>query len=241
MGVLGILGFGFFTFASLMVGVRLLAVAARTRALPEAAFGTALFFGGVGYVLIVLGFRAVVVDHAPFLVAAGNLLLHIGSMSLVIATWRVFRPNERWPALGVAALATLLSVSFATRLSLMDVIPPPASVFWTSTLGDAAAYAWSAAESLRFWLMMRRRETLGLADRAVTRRVGFWSLFGICAVAMHAATIAGRLLGREAMPAAVVVASSTLGLVAAMSLWLAFFRRSERSRSQGPALTNPPR
>ena len=161
MGVLGLLGFGSFTLASLIVGARLLALAARTRALPEAAFGTALFLGGVGYVLIVLGFRVVAPDHAPLPLAAGNLLLHVGSMALAIATWRVFRPAERWPAAAIAALASVLSVSFAIRLVHFDVIPPPASVFWTSTLAGRGGVCVEC-----------RRVVALLADDAPSRSAG---------------------------------------------------------------------
>ena len=166
------IGFGSFTLASLVVGARLLALAARTRALAEAAFGTALFLGGVGYVLLVLAFRIVAVESAPFPLAAGNLLLHIGSMALAVGTWRVLRPAERWPVAVVAGIGAVLATSFAIRLAYVQVIPPPASVFWMSTLAGAAAYAWSAEESLRFWRMMRRREALGLADPAITQRFG---------------------------------------------------------------------
>lgn len=230
MAVLWVIGFGSFTLVSLLVGARLLALAARTRGLAEAAFGTSLFLGGAGYVLLVLAFRVVAIEHAPLPLAVGNLLLHCGSMALMIATWRVFRPAERWPVAIVAAIATVLAVSFAFRLAHVRVIPPPASVFWMSTLGGAAAYAWSCAESLRFWTMMRRREALGLADRALTRRFGLWSLCTACAVGMHVASMLGRVLAGDAMPPAAVVASSGLGLVAAVSLWLAFFPRSRRAR-----------
>jgi hypothetical protein len=128
-------------------------------------------------------------------------------------------------------------VSFAIRLANVRVIPPPAPVFWMSTLGGAIAYAWSCAESLRFWTMMRRREALGLVDRALTRRFGLWALCAGCGVGMHVASMLGRVLAGDAMPPAVVVASSGLGLVAAISLWLAFFPRT-RARSAGPANAN---
>lgn len=240
MAMLWVLGFGSFTLASLVVGARLIALAARTRGLAEATFGTSLFLGGAGYVLLVLAFRVVAIEHAPLPLAVGNLLLHCGSMALMIATWRVFRPTERWPVAIVAAIGAVLVASFAIRLAHVRVIPPPASVFWMSTLAGAAAYAWSCTESLRFWTMMRRREALGLADRALTRRFGLWSLCTACAVGMHVASMLGRVLAGDAMPPVAVVASSALGLVAAISLWLAFFRGG-RARSQASAEGHPAR
>jgi hypothetical protein len=235
MSVLWVLGFGSFTLASLVVGARLLALAARTRGLAEAAFGTSLFLGGAGYVLLVLAFRVVAIEQAPLLLAVGNLLLHVGSMTLLFGTWRVFRPSERWPAAIVTAIGTALAVSFAIRLARFTVIPPPASVFWISTIGGAAAYLWSTGESLRFWSMMRRREALGLADRATTQRFGSWGLCTACAVGMHVASMLGRALAGDAMPPLAVIASSGLGVVAAISLWLAFFPRLAGGRSEGVA------
>lgn len=232
VSVLWVIGFGSFTLASLLVGARLLALAARTRALAEAAFGTALFLGGAGYLLLVLGFRVVAAESAPLPLAVGNLLLHIGSMALAVGTWRVFHPAEHWPGAVVAAIGAVLATSFALRLESLRVVPPPASVFWTSTLAGAAAYAWSGAESLRYWGMMRRREALGLADSGITQRFGLWGLCTACAVGMHAASVVGRVLAGDAMPPAAVVASSALGLVAAVSLWLAFFPRRGHARTE---------
>jgi hypothetical protein len=102
-------------------------------------------------------------------------------------------------------------------------------VFWTSTLGDASGYAWSLVESLRYRAMMRRRDALGIGDPSVTRRFGLWAVAAGCAVAMHATSIAGRLLAGDAMPAPAVITSSALGLVAAVSLALAFLRRAPRA------------
>ena len=65
VSVLWVIGFGSFTLASLVVGARLLALAARTRALAEAAFGTSLFLGGAGFVLLVLASRVIAAESAP--------------------------------------------------------------------------------------------------------------------------------------------------------------------------------
>ena len=240
VSILWIIGFGSFTLASLVVGARLLALTARTRALAEAAFATALFLGGAGYVLLVLGLRIVVVESAPLPLAVGNLLLPIASMALAVGTWREFRPAEHWPGAVIAGIGAVLATSFGIRLAYVQVVPPPALVFWMSTLGGAAAYAWSTAESLRFWTMMRRREALGLADRAITRRFGLWSLCTACAVGMHAASMAGRVIAGEAMPPAAVVASSAPGLVAAVSLSLGSFPRHGRPRARDLAASTHP-
>jgi hypothetical protein len=233
---LWVVGFGSFVLASLLVGVRLVAVARRTRGIPEAAMGTALLLGGLGYASIVVALRAVVRESAPLPLALGNLALHVGAIALAFATWRIFRAGERWPAAIVAGIAAVLAASFALRLVHVRVVPAPLPVFWMSSLGDAAAYAWSTAESLRYWSMMRRRLVLGLAAPATTRRFGLWALGAGCAVAMHGVSIAGRLLAGDAMPAPAVLASSALGLVAAYAIARAFFPgRRARARAAAAA------
>lgn len=228
MAFLWVAGFGSFTLASLAIGARLLWLARRTRQIPEAALGTSLFLGGLGYVPLVLAFRVVTPDHAPWLLAIGNAVLHAGAIALAVGTWRVFRASERWPVAIAVALGVWLLLSFALRLAHFREMPPPGSVFWTSTLGGAAAYAWSTAESFRCWSMSRRRRRIGLVDAAITRRFALWGVCGACAVGMHVASMVGRIFAGEALPASAVVASSALGLVAAGSLAIAFAPGSKR-------------
>jgi hypothetical protein len=224
--VAALLGFGSFVLASLVAGARLLALARRTRQVPEAALGAALLLGGgIGYLLMVLALDVLPRSLAPPVLLAANLSLHGGALLLALGTARIFRP-ESTPARGaVAAIALLLAGSDVLRFRDPGAIPAGALVFWTSTLGSAAAYAWSAAEAGRCWGQLRRRLRFGLADPVVALRMGAWAAACAAAVAMHVASTVNRFLAPGGMHPAVLATSSALGLAAAAGLWLAFFPR----------------
>jgi len=241
VGAIALLGFGSFVVVSLAVGARLLALARRTRQVPEAAMGAALFLGGgLGYAAIVLALRVLPAGAAPLPLALGNALVHLGTIALAVGTWRIFRAEAFWPAVAVAFVTGMLGTSFALRLGDLHAIPPPPTVFWTSSLASALVYAWSGAESLRYWTMMRRRAALGLADPALARRFGLWGLGAGCAVGIFVASMIGRLVGRGPMPSAVLGVSSLLGFAAAVSVGLAFFPGSLRARLARPHRPSEP-
>ncbi|RIK93050.1 MAG: hypothetical protein DCC71_24165, partial [Proteobacteria bacterium] len=224
MALLETLGFGSFVVVSLVVGARLLALGRRTRELPANVLGVSLLFGGgVGYPLVVLGLRVLGPELAPFAVTFGNLCIHAGTIALALGTWNIFRAGERWPMAPVAAIVAVVALSFGLRLVHFRELPPPASVFWSSTGIGLAGYAWAAGEALQTWRRLRRRLALGLADPAATRRIGLWGAACACAVGMHVASLAGRLLDGGSMPPLAVGASSALGFAAALSTLAAFF------------------
>lgn len=236
MAVAALLGFGSFVLASLVAGARLLALAHRTRQGPEAALGAALLLGGgIGYLLMVLALDVLPRPLAPPVLLAANLSLHAGALFLALGTARIFRPESR-PARGaVAAIGLVLVGSDVLRFQDPGAIPPGALVFWTSTLGSAAAYAWSAAEAGGYWRLLRRRLRFGLADPAVARRMGAWAAACAAAVAMHAASALNRFAAPDGMHPAVLATSSALGTAAAASLWLAFFPPRRRLVRAGTA------
>jgi len=225
VAVLSLIGFGSFVLVSLLVGGRLLLLARRTREPAEAALGAALFFGGgLGYLLLVLAHDVLPPPHAPGALLLANLHLHAGALLLAIGTAHIFRPGEASARAIVLAIALVLGVSFALRAADASRMPPAPLVFWTSTLGSAAAYAWSALEAGRYAARLRRRVRFGLADPAVARRIALWSAACSAAVAIHVASGVNRFLVTEGTHPAVLAASSGLGLGAASCLWLAFLR-----------------
>lgn len=223
VGVISLIGFGSFVLASLLVGFRLLLMARITRRVPEAALGAALFLGGgVGYLLMILALDVVPRPLAPPVLVAANLSLHVGASFLAIGTARIFRPGDALGRFVVAVVVSVLAVSDVLRLLDPTQIPPRPAVFWTSTLGSAAAYLWSALEAGRYAALLRRRVRLELADPAIARRIGLWAIACAAAVVMHMAAIVNRLAGAEGMHPAALAVSSAFGLAAAACLWRAF-------------------
>src|SRR5690606_9383241 len=160
--------------------------------------GAALLLGGgIGYLLMVLAHDVLPRGLAPATLVAANLSLHTGALLLALGTAHIFRPGEARARAGVAAIAVVLAGSDALRLRDPGTIPPGALVFWTATLGSAAAYGWSAFEAGRYALLLRRRLRLGIADPAVARRIGLWAAACAAALAMHGISIANRFAVAE--------------------------------------------
>src|SRR5690606_10013708 len=158
VAALSLVGFGAFVLASSIAGVRLLRLATRTRQASEAVLGAALLLGGgLGYLLMVLALDVLPRALAPATLIAANLSLHAGALLLALGTAHIFRPGDARARAGVAAIAVVLAVSDLLRMRDPGAIPARDAVFWTATLGSAAAYGWSALEAGRYALLLRRR------------------------------------------------------------------------------------
>lgn len=231
MAWLPLLGFGSFVLVSLIAGARLLLLAQRTRQPAEAALGTALFLGGgIGWALLVFGLQILPRSMTPLTLLAANLCIHAGAVALAAGTAHMFRPGDPRARAAVVALAALLAVSFTMRLRDATAMPVPAPIFWTSTLGGALCYAWSAAESLRWYARLRRRIRFDLVDSGVARRMGLWAAAGSIAVGVHVVTAVNRLVMPDGLHPVSLAASSLLGLAAVACLWQAFFPRRPRPK-----------
>lgn len=234
---LPLIGFGSFVLASAVVGLRLLRIALRTGQTPEFAIGTALFAGGgVGYGLVVLAFaaQAFPLSVVPIAVLGGTLCASFGAVALAFGVWRIFRPRQRWPLAVVGGIAAVLALSLAARVAQLAQVPASTPVFWSFTAGSAAAYLWSAIESLRFHALMRRRLRIGLGDPAIAARFLLWGVSACAALGIHLCSAINRHLDPSTLPAALVGIQSGFGLVAAAGIWLAFFP-PRRWRSAPPA------
>jgi hypothetical protein len=224
--LLSLLGFASFALVSLWVGGRLLGLALRTRHAPEAAVGTALFCGGgLGYVLAI-GSRMDLLpaDWAGDVRLAGAAFIHLGSAALAVGCWRIFRPSERWACALCLAIVGALATSFALRLS----DPPGAGLsnplhFWPMQGLGAATFGWCAFESARYAALLRRRVRLGLAEPEMQERFVLWATSASCAVGVHLCVMANRFSDPIVVSPALVITTSALGFVTAVTVWLAFF------------------
>jgi hypothetical protein len=226
LGLLTLLGFGAFVGVSFVVGLRLLLVAQRTREVPELSIGGALFAGGLGYCFYILTFVVKLfpgaMREAGYIAAIASL--DVGVVFLLLGVWRVFRPGERWAAVafasGVAALVTHLFVG------VVSYDPSGARGFFTFWLFNgvaAAGYTWSACECFRYHGLLRKRARLGLADREMVHRFLLWGCAGGAALLLIGLGMLNRFLVEQGVDPSLMVAQSLLGLVSAVSIWLAFF------------------
>jgi hypothetical protein len=237
-----------FVLASILLGIRLLRLAARTRQAPELCIGLALLLmGGLGYPLIMTARMAVRLgDPARVgLMAVAVVLMGVGTFAVGVFNRRVFRPTEGW-ALGVVIAAGL---SMLACLALQLWHPGlEAAAFHNRGLGfrlfllhSGILTAWGACESLLAWSRLRRRLRLGLADPVVCERVLLWGIASVAsAIVGLTSTVAGFLGINFAATALGAAVTAPLGLVAAGSMWLAFlppaaYLRRVRARAAAPA------
>lgn len=235
--MLSLIGFGAFVLASFAVGVRLLLLARRTREAPELAIGLALLLGGgFGYSLLMLalGTKALGGAAVPVAVFAGSTCTALGAISLAAGIQRIFQRGDPGSRAFVVAVALALGATLVGRALEPQRAPAAPWVFWVSTLASLAVYAWSAGESFHYYGQMRRRVRIGLADAITARRFLMWGVSAGAAVGMHVASMLSRaIVGSGSTHPALMATTSSLGLVAAIALWLAFFPR--RSRAQAAA------
>jgi hypothetical protein len=219
-----------FVLASLLLGVRLLLLARRTRELPEMCIGLAmLLMGGLGYPLIMTARMAVRLAGPTRVgvMAFAVVLMGVGILAVGVFTWQVFRPAERWPlwALAAAALSMLVCLLLQARDPGLE-----AAAFHNQGLGfrlfllhSALASGWGASESLLTGSRLRRRLRLGLADPVVTERVLLWGVASLASAIVSATSTTAGFLGINfAATTFGAAVTAPLGLIAAGSMWLAF-------------------
>ena len=229
MQLLAAVGGGAFVLACLVLGARLLILSSRTRALPELCIGAGLFLmGGVGYPLMMLArFYPDFEDGTRTAVALTHLTCSLtGNVAVCVFNWRVFRPDSpQAKALTVAVGGALLGLFAAQGISpgflafaLGDGGPWAHATYLTSFV-----YLWAGTESTRYFLMMSKREKLGLADPVVTDRFRLWAIGTLAAVVISSVGIVFRMLGLDFQSSSGgAITIGTLGLVTATCFWLAF-------------------
>ena len=215
---------------SILVCVRLLIVARRTRGTPELAMG-------IYQLLIVLAIaiyaalrgRFVAGDIAgtfPWVVFA-NYLISLGVISLAIGVWRIYRPTQGW-AMALCAGLSVWVLAGCTWTAFGDVLPStvaatPANAFFVS--GRSAVYVWGGVEGLRYAQMMKKRASLGLGNPMIAHQILLWGCFSLTmGVLAVSALSAGWVLGDAytlSVPAQLITPAATF--VASICLWLGFF------------------
>ncbi len=226
MSLVSLLGFGSFVAVSFIVGLRLLLLARRTREVPELAIGVALFGGGLGYCFYILAFVTKLLPEDMRFTGylAAITCLDVGLSFHLLGVWRVFRPGARWAAGGFSCgVAALISHLFVAVLSYDPSGARGFFAFWLFNGVAAAGYTWSAYECFRYHALLRKRARLGLAEPEMVHRLLLWACAGSAALLLIGLGIFNRLTVEHGVDPRVMVAQSLLGLVSAVSIWLAFF------------------
>jgi hypothetical protein len=230
LGILAAIGGGLFIVASLIVGARLVWLARTTRGLPEFLLGTGLFFmGGVGYPLMMAAIQGTgLSDTTRMAFMCGHMTTTLCGMGgIAWFTYRVFHPHALWARvfwLGIIAMYGVLIVWQVTGPGLMAYVRDPLDNPWRFTAqAGIVVMSWAGVSSIHYWMLLRRRLKLGLADPVVTDRFRLWGVAILTADSISVVTLTFQAFGVNMTGTelgAVVVGS--MGLVTASTLWLAF-------------------
>ncbi len=218
--------------AALVLGIRLLRLAARTRAMPELAMGTGFVLGGfLGFFLILVGNPAagsgMSVPTSELLFRIGISLLGVGVSCTYVFVWQTFRPESATARrLTFAAIACILGSLWAIWTGTVEeALLSPLNIF--GEIVRMAGMVWGCSEALLYHVAMKRRLALGLADPLVTNRFLLWG------IAMGAGVITA-FTGLYMTVSGLVDPNSwpylVLGIFATISpaaQWLAFFPPSK--------------
>jgi hypothetical protein len=245
---------------SLVVGLRLL-VKARRGGWPVPELTLALYFllsaflgtppqivvyGGMGDARL-----AVSEPASRSLLAFAVLAMAIGAAAIYVFTWKTFRPERMWAKAIVAAGCACLALGYSIEAAHEGFAPVVFAGLghWIGWAGRTGAMFGVAFESFRYWLLLRRRLRLGLADPVVTNRFLLWTIWAVCSTLNYVADLASRSLywlffatvqpvpeHLAVMVGPTIIVTMLLGAVSAVTLFLTFFpspayRRWIESRS----------
>jgi len=223
-------------------GIRLLLLAHRSREAPE-------FWGGLYFIGAAVGLAMRVLGSSLFLTepelgntinTIGHLSFAAGTIAMTVFTLRVFHPSSSTARIFAGmTIAAIVLTSAHTLLGGFTNIENSYSMVATN-FARLIPTCWAFYESCRYWLSMRRRETLGLADPILTNRFLLWSIWTgavtlLPMIALALRTLSIVALGNEQFiegPGAVLM-PMVLGIVrvifvfvapiAAVALSLSFF------------------
>jgi len=242
------IGFLAFFVVSLVVGVRLLLLWGRTGELPEFLIGVGVLgIGPVGFgaMMIASVLKAGHPEVSALLFGLASATVSVGVFCKCVFNWRVYHRVSRVVAGLTAVVGVVLVGVFGVRLlgAGFEPVSPPDGLTLCQSTTQIGCLLWGSGEALRYWLMMRRRARLGLADPVVTNRFLMWGIgAGAAGVGSAIGTIWSVITGDATLQTPWIVASSSAhGFVAAVALSLAFvppaaYRRwIERSATARPA------
>lgn len=239
MATLIALAMGAFVLVCLAVGFRLLALARRTRALPEAAMGAGfLLIGGLGYGLMASAGWAAKTGSTglPWFWGGALLAVSAGCVCIAFFTGQVFSPDARGRALFIVLLLATFGGWLGHGLSPgFDRIGLRGPWAWLGFAGRMGCLAWAAAESLRYSAQVRRQLRIGLGDREVGQRCMWWGVGAAAACGVFLRNALAEMLGQtDILAPSAAIPTVILGLIASGAIWRAFFRRAEPSPEVAP-------
>jgi hypothetical protein len=231
------------------VGLRMLWIARRTRQVPETAFGITCASGALGGILLVTGSGTLTGEENYLLWALSVVAMAVGAAALYVGVWRIFRIESLW---GTALAAVgILALLVATDLRLLSgeivQLSEPNGGLLLGQVASFVGYSWGSIEGFHYWLLMRRRLVLGLADPLTTHRFLCWAIAAAAAALLSPIMLYGAFVAHaklNTLPVLFLWLQANL-LISAVGMWFSFFppafyrRRIAMRASRAEPATGP--
>ena len=240
-----------FLIVGAMVGVRLLALARRTRSTPELLLGgglVSLIFVTLPAVGLSIGARLGSPEFQTTLFTLG-LLPAVGFiMCLYAFTAKVFRPGRTWATASIWLSGAVSGIGLAgtiwARVSNWEADRVVGAQWALLIIGTfALGLTWTGIESLDHYRRLRKRLAIGLIDPVVCNRFLLWAIGnfgGAAGIAVVAISLSlGWRLVNHPIP---VLGFAISGLALSASWYLAFLPPKaylDRIRSRSEAAPSP--
>ena len=214
----------------IVVGIRILRVAARTRGLAECLLGGSLFLlGGISVPMNGIVRLVASGDWVAAVTIGASVVTSVALVMLYAFTALVFHQGQHWArAVVLAAAGSLVyyvighAADRMTATNAQEMLAVQMRWAPYTVLNALLAFAWAGSSAFVHWRRLRRRLALGLADPVVVDRLLLWSLFGAIAVAMTVAAGVLIVLGGTARDVIQPITTTIGGLAVSVVLLLAF-------------------
>jgi hypothetical protein len=229
MQLFGLICVAAYCLAATLVGVRLLRLARRTREVPELMIGACFLFGGsIGYpasvAALLLSERASAL--AGPVAATGSIGLALAAACMLVAWWRIYHPASRSAPWVVCVWGGLLVLVLVPQLGQTMTETAPGVSPWGSlrVVVQGGAYAAIAWSGIRYYSLLRRRLSVGLADPVVVNRILLWNVAASAVTLQYSYAFATPWLNSLFDATKLAPAfTGMLGLVIALSITHAFY------------------
>jgi len=184
-----------FTATIMTVGIRLIVLARRNRALPELLLGISLLVGGtLGAIVEAAGMSGEAMLEpivAGKLLAVGKAFGIIGASCHIFFIRIVFRPRAAWAtALVAVTVATILSTYAAFwAVGTFSNAQMPLPIFGIELAARCVGSIWLVVEASRYYSDMKRRVALGLSEPLVADRFRLWTIAAVAGLVLLATSV----------------------------------------------------
>jgi len=222
----------------LVVGARLVRIAAYTYQTPELTIGLSyVLTAGFGFPPMILSAEVwrTQRDLAELLQVFASFPICAGLLAISIGVWRIFRPTRRWPLWVVTAIWCGTALCLGLALGAADH-EGFRIWFWRAVNFATLGWLWMSVEAFLLFDRLRRRARYGLANAEVANRVLLW---GVASVAAVTSSLLGWMMLDLRDPGLLFtlrIGQSAAQWGCVLAMWLAFFPpKAYRRRFAAPA------